>query len=174
MGRPPPRRNRRPPPKDVDLAAGTVRVRRSRAEPLESKVAYDKDPKSDAGKRTVALSPHILPVLADHLDQWAGEDRVFVGRTGEPIRGDAIRQAFTRARTKVGMNDFLFHDLHHTGQTPAAATGATLADPKKRLGHASNAAALRYLHATEGRDRTIAESLSRLQLADNAVAGSSE
>jgi integrase len=52
-------------------------------------------------------------------------ERVFVGRTGEPMRGDAIRQAFTRARTKVGMNDFRFHDLRHTGQTLAAATGAT-------------------------------------------------
>ena len=147
---------------DVDLAAGTVRVRRSRAELLESKVAYDKDPKSEAGKRTVALPPHILPVLAEHLDLWAGDKRVFVGRTGEPMRGDAIRQAFTRARTKVGMSDFRFHDLRHTGQTLAAATGATLADLKKRLGHASNAAALRYLHAIDGHDGDIALRLSRI------------
>jgi integrase len=147
---------------DVDLAAGTVRVRRSRAELLESKVAYDKDPKSEAGKRTVALPPHILPVLAVHLDRWAGDERVFVGRTGEPMRGDAIRQAFTRARAKVGMDDFRFHDLRHTGQTLAAATGATLADLKKRLGHSSDVAAIRYLHSTHGRDQMIAEALSAL------------
>ncbi len=41
-------------------------------------------------------------------------------------------------------------------------TGATLADLKKRLGHASNAAALRYLHAVEGRDVAIANALSLL------------
>lgn len=125
-------------------------------------MAYDKDPKSEAGKRTVALPPHILPVLADHLDRWAGDERVFVGRTGEPMRGDAIRQAFTRARNQVGMNDFRFHDLRHTGQTLAAVTGATLADLKKRLGHSSDAAASRYLHAVDGRDGDIAAALSDL------------
>jgi integrase len=78
------------------------------------------------------------------------------------MRGDAIRQAFTRARTKVDMNDFRFHDLRHTGQTLAAATGATLADLKKRLGHASNAAALRYLNASPERDKEIARALSQL------------
>ena len=154
---------------DIDLAAGTVRVRRSRAELLESKVAYDKDPKSEAGKRTVALPPHILPVLAEHLDRWAGDERVFVGRTGEPMRGDAIRQAFTRARTKVGMDDFRFHDLRHTGQTLAAATGATVPDLKRRLGHSSDAAALRYLHAVGGRDQVIADALSRIAETGDAV-----
>ena len=155
---------------DIDLVAGTVRVRRSRAELLESKVAYDKDPKSEAGKRTVALPPHILPVLTEHLDRWAGDERVFVGRSGEPMRGDAIRQAFTRARTKIGMDDFRFHDLRHTGQTLAAATGATLADLKRRLGHSSSVAALRYLHSVEGQDGAIASALSRLaESADSAL-----
>jgi hypothetical protein len=35
---------------------------------------------------------------------------VFIGRDGRPMRGDAIRQAFTRARRKVGMPGFRFHD----------------------------------------------------------------
>ncbi|WP_435832806.1 hypothetical protein [Nocardia vinacea] len=52
------------------------------------------------------------------------------------MRGNAIYQAFVRARTKVGV-DVTFHDLRHTGQTLAASTGATLADLKKRLGHSS-------------------------------------
>ena len=60
------------------------------------------------------------------------------------------------------MDEFRFHDLRHTGQTLAAATGATLADLKKRLGHASNAASLRYLHTVDGQDRRIAQALSDL------------
>jgi len=60
------------------------------------------------------------------------------------------------------MDEFRFHDLRHTGQTLAAATGATLADLKKRLGHSSDAAAVRYLHAVEERDKTIAQALSAL------------
>jgi integrase len=37
--------------------------------------------------------------------------------------------AFARARDQAGLGSFRFHDLRHTGQTLAAATGATLADP---------------------------------------------
>ncbi|WP_130335608.1 tyrosine-type recombinase/integrase [Micromonospora kangleipakensis] len=60
------------------------------------------------------------------------------------------------------LDDLTFHDLRHTGQTLAAQTGATLADLMKRLGHSSMAAARRYLHAVDGRDREIAKALSEL------------
>jgi integrase len=93
---------------------------------------------------------------------WAGSDRVFIGRDGRPMRGDAIRQAFTRARRKVGMPGFRFHDLRHTGQTLAASTGAATKDLMRRLGHACPAAANRYLHAVDGRDAEIASALSEL------------
>jgi integrase len=147
---------------DVNLAAGTVTVRKNRIELLETPEAFDAEPKTDAGKRTVAIPPHVLPILAEHMSSWAGRERVFVGRTGKPMRGDAVRQAFTRARKRVGMDQFTFHDMRHTGQTLAAATGATLKDLMKRLGHASPAAAMRYLHAVDGRDAEIAKELSTL------------
>ena len=147
---------------DVDLAHGTITVRENRIELLESRQAFDGDPKSDAGKRTVVLPKHVIPYLKEHLERWAGKERLFVGRDGKPMRGDAIRQAFTRARAKVGMEGFTFHDMRHTGSTLAASAGATLADLKKRLGHSSSAAALRYLHAVDGRDREIADALANL------------
>ncbi len=66
-------------PTDVDLAAGTVTVRRNRVELLATPQAFDADPKTDAGKRTVTIPPHVLPVLEEHMATWAGPDRVFVG-----------------------------------------------------------------------------------------------
>jgi integrase len=66
-----------------------------------------------------------------------------------------------RARDKVGLT-IAFHDLRHTGQSLAAATGASLVDLKKRLGHSSTAAAQRYMHAVDGRDAHIADALSKL------------
>jgi integrase len=148
---------------DIDLEAGTVTVRRARVELLESPdAAFDADPKTDAGKRTVAVPPHVLPVLKAHMADWAGPDRVFVRRDGQPLRGDAIRQAFTRARNKVGMPGFRFHDLRHTGQTLAASAGATTKDLMRRLGHASPSAANRYLHTVDGHDAQIAAALSEL------------
>lgn len=147
---------------DVDLDAGTVTVRRTRTELLSRPDRFDSPPKTDAGYRTVALPPHILPLVREHLHRYAGEVYVFIGRDGEPMRGDALRQAFERARSKMGREDLRFHDLRHTGQTLAAAAGASLADLMRRLGHSSMAAAKRYLHATDSRDKQIAAALSVL------------
>jgi integrase len=153
---------------DVDIDRGTVRVRRNRIE-LDDGEAFDVPPKTEAGRRTIAIPPHVLPILRVHLESWAGKDRVFVGRGGEPMRGNAISQAFVRARRRVGMETFTFHDLRHTGQTLAASTGATLKDLMKRLGHSSSVAAFRYMHAVEGRDAEIAAALSDLALHGDAA-----
>jgi len=92
-------------PEDVDLAAATVTIRRNRIELLATPQAFDADPKTDAGKRTIAIPPHVLPFLTEHMMTWAGSDRVFIGRDGRPMRGDAIRQAFTRAAAKSACLD---------------------------------------------------------------------
>lgn len=146
---------------DVDLGAGTVTVRHNWVELLESPRAYEKDPKSDAGKRTVTVPPHVLDLLREHASQYAGAELFFIGRDGQRMRGNAIYQAFVRARTRVGV-DISFHDLRHTGQSLAAATGASLVDLRRRLGHSTTAAAQRYMHTVEGRDARIAEALSQL------------
>ncbi|HEY1818926.1 MAG TPA: site-specific integrase [Trebonia sp.] len=156
-------------PEDIDLAAGTVTVRHNRVELLETHREFDAPPKTDAGKRTVSVPPHVIPILALHLAEWSGPDRVFIGRDGKPMRGDAVRQAFARARQEVDMPGFRFHDLRHTGQTLAASAGATLKDLMKRLGHSSPAAAQRYLHAVDGRDAEIASALSDLASHGNAA-----
>jgi integrase len=156
-------------PEDIDLDAGTVTVRHNRVELLETHREFDAPPKTDAGKRTVTVPPHVLPILIIHMREWAGTDRVFIGRDGKPMRGDAVRQAFARARRKADMPGFRFHDLRHTGQTLAASAGATTKDLMKRLGHSSPAAANRYLHAVDGRDAEIASALSDLAAHGNAA-----
>lgn len=144
---------------DVDLDTSTVWIRRNRVELLESQRAYDKDPKTAAGKRPVTVPPHVLSVLREHAERWGGTEYFFVGRDGTRMRGNAVYQAHVRARKTVGV-DISFHDLRHTGQSLAAAAGANLADLKLRLGHSSSAAANRYLHAVTGRDKAIADALS--------------
>ena len=150
---------------DVDLKAATVKVAKNWAELLESPTKYEKDPKSEAGKRTVSVPPHVLPILQAHAKEWAGPVYFNVGRDGERMNGNAVYQAFVRARTKIGLK-LSFHDLRHTGQSLAAATGANVVDLKRRLGHSSTAAAMRYMHAVEGRDKQIAEALSKLAGSD--------
>ena len=66
------------------------------------------------------------------------------------------------ARDEAGLPDFRFHDLRHTGNTLAAATGASTKELMARMGHASMRAALIYQHATADRDAAIAVALSEL------------
>ncbi|HVU72042.1 MAG TPA: site-specific integrase [Mycobacteriales bacterium] len=148
--------------RDLDLSLSVLRVKQTQTEMLSSKAIFDSAPKTQAGYRSVAIPPHVIPVLEEHLATFAGPTRVFVGRDGGPLRGDALRQSFERARTKVGLEHLRFHDLRPTGQTLAAAAGASLADLMRRLGHASPAAARRYLHASDDRDQQIARALSDL------------
>jgi integrase len=146
---------------DIDLDNGVVRISKNWVELLEEPTRFDKEPKSSAGKRTVTIPPHVIPVLRQHAEQFAGEEFFFVDRNGDRVRSNAVYQAFVRARKKVGVT-ISFHDLRHTGQSLAAATGASLVDLKQRLGHSSTAAAQRYMHAVEGRDAEIAKALSRM------------
>jgi integrase len=62
--------------------------------------------------------------------------------------------------SEAGLPGFHFHDLRHTGNTLAANTGASLADPLARMGHGSTRAAMIYQHATQPRDKSIANALS--------------
>ena len=78
------------------------------------------------------------------------------------LRHATLGKVFYPAREKAGRPDLRFHDLRHTGATLAAAAGASLAELMARLGHSTVGASLRYQHAAKGRDREIAEALSRL------------
>jgi hypothetical protein len=93
----------------VDLERGLVTVSKNWVELLESGVKYEKEPKSEAGKRTVNIPPHVLPVLRVHAEQFAGPEFFCVGKDGKRMRGNAIYQAFVRARKRVGL-DISFHD----------------------------------------------------------------
>lgn len=53
-----------------------------------------------------------------------------------------------------------FHDLRHVAQVYAAEAGATLPELMARLGHATPAAALVYLHAGADRDDRLTAALS--------------
>ncbi len=150
--------------RDVDLLHGSLSVSATRTTLMSGEV-IDKAPKSDAGRRTVAVPSHMLPALTDHLARFVGSEPnalVLTGEKGGPLRPQVLASAWSHARTKVGRTDLRIHDLRHSGLTWAAATGATVAELQRRAGHASPAAALRYQHATEDRDRVLAEALSGL------------
>ena len=65
-----------------------------------------------------------------------------------------------KACADAGIKGLHFHDLRHTGNTMAAATGASTKELMARFGHGTARAALIYQHATEDRQRVIADGLN--------------
>lgn len=148
---------------DVDLRTGVLHIRRAVVW-VDSKPLIT-TPKSDAGTRDVAVPPHLLPAIREHLAthaQWGREGLLFPSPAGAHLTTSTLYKAFWPARRKAGRPDLRFHDLRHTGAVLAAATGATLAELMGRLGHSTPGAALRYQHAAKGRDAEIAGLLSKL------------
>jgi integrase len=151
---------------DIDLKNGVVRVRRGVARTDAGRQV--KDPKSEAGKRDVALPPHLMPMAADHLIEHAGRGRdalLFPAAGGGHMSPSSLYAVYHPARDAAGRPDLRFHDLRHTGATLAAATGATLAELMRRLGHSTPDAAMRYQHAADDRDAAIAAALSEFHQA---------
>ncbi|MFD8558210.1 tyrosine-type recombinase/integrase [Streptosporangium canum] len=145
----------------LDLDGGTLRVAGVLVEIGGGKL-LDDSPKSRAGRRVVAIPSEIIPDLRAHLERFAepGENgRVFTGPKGGPLKHSGFRRTWNRTRSAVGLPDLHFHDLRHVGNTLAASTGASLKELMSRMGHSSTRAALIYQHASQDRDRTIAQAL---------------
>jgi integrase len=149
--------------KDIDLKTGVIHVRRG-AVRSDGQVIIG-TPKSDAGIRDVAIPPHLIPMLKDHMSKSISggkEGLLFPARHGGTLAPSTLYKSFYPARDKTGRPDLRWHDLRHTGAVLAASTGATLAELMSRLGHSTPTAALRYQHAAEGRDMAIAKMLSAM------------
>jgi integrase len=151
---------------DIDVKNGVVHVRRGVIRGGDGTEV--KGPKSEAGKRDVAIPPHLMPLVTGHLARHvaAGRDALlFPAAGGGHMAPSSLYAVYYPARDRAGRPDLRFHDLRHTGAVLAAATGATLADLMARLGHSTVSAAMRYQHAASDRDKVIAEALSALAAA---------
>lgn len=150
---------------DIDLRTNRVKIRRG-------VVRVDGEfiigpPKSDAGVRDVAIPPHLVPLVKDHLSKHTapGRDALLFPAATDGNRHMApatLYKVYYPAREAAGRRDLRWHDLRHTGAVLAAQTGATLAELMGRLGHSTPGAAMRYQHAAADRDAEIARRLSLL------------
>ena len=120
-------------------------------------------PKSEAGRRTVALPEFALGALEAHLRGYvapAADSFVFTRPTGLPLRRQDLSHAWRDACTAVGIEGVRPHDLrHHAATVIARNPNVTLRELMATIGHSSHVAALRYQHATAERSREIADYL---------------
>jgi integrase len=148
---------------DIDVKNAVVHVRRGVTRTKGGRVVGG--PKSEAGKRAVAIPPHLIGEVKRHLAGHVGMGKdalMFRAATGGHLAPSSLYRVFYPAREAAGRPDLRFHDLRHTGATLAAVSGATLAELMGRLGHSTPGAAMRYQHAAADRDKIIAAALSRL------------
>jgi integrase len=149
----------------LDLEMGTVAVEESVAE-LRRGVRHVGPPKSRAGRRVVAIPPHILETLTEHVAAYAEPEPrglIFVGPKGGPLRSANFgRGQWRPALDRAGLTGIHFHDLRAFAATMAAVSGATTAELMRRLGHSSPDMAMRYQRATAERDAALARGVSRV------------
>jgi integrase len=149
---------------DIDTRHGVIKLRRGVT--WVDGEAVIVTPKSTAGSRDVAVPPHLLPLVREHLlAHGVGRAGLLFPAAHDPdghMRPATLYRVYYPAREAAGRPDLRFHDLRHTGATLAASTGATLAELMARLGHSTPGAAMRYQHAAKGRDAEIAKALSAL------------
>jgi integrase len=164
---------------DVDTKNGIIHVRHGVIR-AEGKTIV-KEPKTAAGRREVAIPPHVVQLVREHRLEHADASpnglmfpgakgghlapSAFYGRAAELTKDGSVKRAgwgWYAARQAAGRDDLRFHDLRHTGAVLAAQTGATLAELMHRLGHTTAGAAMRYQHSAKERDTEIARRLSEL------------
>lgn len=149
---------------DIDLVHNTVAVGQTIHHLRHGEIVTGTG-KSKAARRTVTFPSSIAADLDDHLERFVGpgRDSLLFTRNGRPLRPWDFDRAYVKARKAAGRPDLTLHDLRHTADTLAAALGATLPELMYRMGHSSEQAALRYLHATRDRDRVLGEALAELR-----------
>ena len=150
---------------DLDLDAGTVRVRHAYVERSNGELVLG-PPKSRAGKRVVGIPQAITPALEEHLRLYVKPDAealIFTGVKGGPLRRSGFNKlsGWTEAVRAIGAPGLHFHDLRHTGNMIAADSGAGLKDLMARMGHDNVRAAMIYQHAVRGADKLITEAIDK-------------
>jgi len=160
---------------DVDELHGVIHVRRQvhevtgkarRAAGERSSSRVVTGPKSEAGLRDVALPRTVMAAIADHMaahTRTEPDAPVFASkRRDRPLRRADLSTAWRAAVAKVddAPAELHIHDLrHHAATTMARMPGVTTKELMARIGHSSPRAALIYQHATEERDRAVADYL---------------
>ena len=155
----------------IDLLHRTVRIEEQGIELAGGRVLFG-EPKTAAGRRTVAIPAELVQLLEVHLDAYVGADPdalIFASRDSHPLRRTKFRIQWANACTKAGVSGLHFHDFRGSGATWAATTGATVAELMARLGHTTPTVAMRYQHATSERDRWIADKLGALMRAADSA-----
>ena len=157
---------------DIDMDAGTLAVRQS-LEQTKAGLAF-KQPKTNKGRRVVALPPLAIDTLRRHK---AGQAKVRLAMgpayedqglvcaqpNGQPWRPDGITSSFHNLVKAAGLPAIRFHDLRHTHASLLLRQGIHPKVVSERLGHSTISITLdTYSHVLPGMQQEAARKLDEL------------
>jgi integrase len=157
---------------DVDLDAGTVRVRAAlqRVEGVFALV----EPKSYTSRRLVPLPAIVLAGLVAHQERKLAErcplaldpqfaDLLFTTTAGQPIDGISVTRRFQRILKRAGLPRQRFHDLRHACASLLLAQGVPARVVMETLGHSQISLTLNtYSHVIPALGREAAERMDEV------------
>ena len=146
----------------VDLEESEIRVSQALAF-QRGNGAILGPPKSDSAHRTVVVPDEIIERLAAHIQKFGDGQPgslVFTSIKGSPLLNRYFAPSWQKARSDAGLEGVRFHDLRHLAGTEAASAGASLREVMARMGHSTSDASLRYLKASEARDREVSDAIA--------------
>jgi integrase len=127
-------------------------------------------PKSERGKRMVALDAYTLEALKAHrraqleerlslgLGRPSEDDFVFAQPDGQPLHPNAVTLAFQHRLKAAGLRRIRLHDLQHTAASLMLQAGVNPKVASERLGHSSPAFTLAiYSHSVPAMQEEAAE-----------------
>ena len=130
---------------DIDFDAPTLTVRRA-LQRQRGKGLVLVEPKSRAGRRTIALPEPVVELLRAHRvaqnaerlhagSEWRARDFVFAQRTGLPIDSRADRRDWDQLLKDAGVRPARLHDARHTAATTLLLMGVPARVVMQILGH---------------------------------------
>jgi integrase len=159
--------------RDVDLAGGLANIQQT-AQRISGQGWVFSQPKTQLSRRSVALSPDTVRILAGHrtaqletrlLAGPAYEDRdlVFATPLGTPLEPGTILRTWYRVLDVAGVGHVRWHDLRHAHATLLLSAGIHPKVVSERLGHASVSITLdTYSHVLPGLQASAAAQLDTL------------
>jgi integrase len=156
---------------DLDVEAATITIRRALV-PLGAEVILS-EPKTNRGRRTIALDPVTLEILKAHAarqadeqsasNAWSETGYIFTSGEGQPLDPHRTSKAFERHLRAAALPRIPLHGLRHTYATLALSSGVNPRIVSGRLGHSTVALTLDiYSHVLPQADQEAADRIAAL------------
>lgn len=126
--------------RDVDLAAGTLSVKRAFKYTENSELVLG-PPKTKASRRTIYLPQQALDVMARGMEGKGKEEYVFTNLAGSPWRRSRFHEGVWQPATRAALPTIgkkpRVHDMRHTCASWLLKQGSSMYTVQKYLGHES-------------------------------------